>query len=114
MTPARYNFDLRKGSSFSRQITWSSSGALVNLSGFTAAMQLKSAIGDSTAVLSLTDEDGITLGGAAGTIDIVITAAQAATLTAGVEYVYDIELYNGTSTYPILEGRIFVEGEITT
>jgi hypothetical protein len=55
----------------------------------------------------------LTLGGAAGTIVITLTATQTAALTAG-NYVYDLELVSGAGVVTrLVQGNVTVTAEIT-
>jgi hypothetical protein len=102
----------REGETFSRTVTWSVNGAPVDLTGYTDAMQVRASYSSATAIISLTNGSGITLGGAAGTIQLSISAVTTAALTAGT-YVYDLELtYAGTVTR-LLEGQFVVTPEVT-
>lgn len=83
----------------------------VNLSGYGANMVIRECAEDSATLLTLTSGSGITLGGAAGTIDIEITATQASELTAG-DNVYEIELYQGYTYIAFATGKAKVYQEI--
>lgn len=82
-----------------------------DLTSYGATMVIRECANDSTALLTLTSGNGITLGGTAGTIDITITATQAANLTAG-ENVYEIELYQGYTYTGFATGKANVYQEI--
>lgn len=57
----------------------------VNITGASAKMQIRSKLGDTTALLTLTSPaGGIALGGAAGTVAVTISAAQTLGLAVGV------------------------------
>jgi hypothetical protein len=56
---------------------------LVDLTGYTAVLKIRVSPSSTTALLTLTQADGITLGGTAGTIAVAITAARAAALPVG-------------------------------
>jgi len=66
----------------------------------------------SAAVLSLTNGSGITLGGAAGTIVLGITATQTSAIAAG-KYFYDLELTSGSTVTRLLQGEFLLTAEIT-
>jgi len=102
----------KQGSTFTRTITWSQDGIPVNVTGYTAAMQVRSSYTSATAVVSLTSGAGITLGGTAGTIQITISAAATAGIPAG-NYVYDLELTSGGTVTRLLEGQFIVTPEVT-
>lgn len=112
MTPGRYNFICPQGSTFSKQITYSTNETPINLTGYTARMQVREKYTSTNAIVSLTSGNGITLGGSAGTITINISAATTTTLVAK-EYVYDLELVSGSTVTRILEGRFLVTPEVT-
>jgi len=82
----------------------------VDLSGFGANMVIRECAKDSASLLTLTAGDGITLG-ADGTIEIEMTATQAANLTAG-DNVYEIELVNGSDVIAFATGKAKVYEEI--
>jgi hypothetical protein len=85
----------------------------VNLTGYTARLQVRRTKTHPDTLVSLTDASGITLGAAAGTIAILIAAATTTTLPAGV-WVYDLELISGAGLVTrLLEGRFQVVGEVT-
>lgn len=91
-----------------------SSGNLIDLTGFTAKMQVRVNKADTTTILSLSTDSGggITLGGTAGTIKIHIKATQAETLTAGVYY-YDLILSSYSSALAEYLIKRLIEGTFT-
>lgn len=111
------NLTILKGSSLDITATWKSGGVAVNLTGYTAKMQVRARHGAADpALLTLTHLDGITLGGAAGTVRIQRTAAQTAALTFA-SGVYDLELIAAADppgTKRLLEGKVVVLPEVTT
>lgn len=110
----QYHIITDQGATFSRQLTWTdSNGAAVNLTGYSARMQLRTSVQNESVVLELTDTNGrISLGGAAGTITLTITAADMTTLTA-MKYVYDLELVNSTVVTRLVQGTFTVRPEVT-
>lgn len=114
MTPGKYNMVCPQGSSFSQELTYSINSVNVNLTGYTAHMQVREKHTSTTAVLSLnTSNSGITLGGAAGTITISISHNHTAELSPK-EYVYDLELVSPSSLVTrIIEGKFIVTPEVT-
>ena len=108
-----YNFIVKQGETFSKQITWNDeAGSPINLTGYTARMFLKRAVTDTTSLFDLTTINSrITLGGVAGTILLSISATDTATLTG--EYVYDLELVDGSAIKRLLQGRIKIDDEVT-
>lgn len=117
MPAGLYNILAEEGATFSRTITWrDSNNALVNLTGYTARMQVRATIGDTSAspLLSLTTENGrIALGGSAGTITLTVPFASM-NIPEG-QYVYDLEMVGpgGTVVTRLIQGSFIVAGEVT-
>lgn len=116
MAAGKYNFLCEQGATFSPSITWTLDDGTtpINLSGYSARMQVREEFDSTTYQISLTTENGrITLGGATGTIDLLITDEDTTLLTAGT-YKYDIELVSPLGTVVrLLKGNFKVDPEIT-
>lgn len=114
MPAGLYNITAEQGATFTRTITWNNSaGSPINLSGYTARMQVRSDYGSASPILTLTTENsGITLGGALGTIILSASATTTAALVAG-NYVYDLELVNGSVVTRLLQGGFVINAEVT-
>lgn len=110
-----YNITCQQGATFQRQLTWTDPARdAYNLTSYTARMQVRANTSSNTVIIELTTENSrITLGGAAGTVDLLIPAANTASLTAG-QYVYDLELVSGGGVVTrLLEGNFKVTAEVT-
>jgi hypothetical protein len=109
-----HNFICEQGATFSREITWlDSQGLPVNLTGYTARMQVRATASAASTIFSLTSPSGgIVLGDATGTITITIAATATAAAPAGC-YVYDLELVDGSTVYRLLQGDFTVDAEVT-
>jgi hypothetical protein len=103
-----------QGSTFTRVFTWQdSTGVPINLSMYTGRMQVRATIDNASTLLSLTTENGgIALGGAAGTITVTATATQTAAVAAGC-YVYDLEMVTGAVVTRLVQGQFTVDAEVT-
>lgn len=114
MNPGKYNFTIRQGASFSRVLTWKdAAGVAINLTGYTARMQIRAAVGSSTVILDLNTTNGrLTLGGVAGTITMALTAVETALLDWAVAP-YDLEMVTGATVTPLLEGYATLRKEVT-
>lgn len=114
MSAGTYHFSMEQGSTFTRSITYKDSNdTAIDLSGYTARMQLRKNIDDSTTLIELTTSNGrITLGGVAGTVTISISAADTAALNP-VEGVYDLELVTGDTVEKLLAGTFTIQREVT-
>ena len=76
-------------------------------------MQVRADYASATTTLSLTTENSrITLGGAAGTITLSVTATDMAALSSG-SFVYDLEMINGATVTRLVQGTFAVNAEVT-
>lgn len=109
-----YNITAEQGATFSRVLTWRDvANALINLTGYTARMQVRNDYASPATVLALTTENSrITLGGVAGTITLSVLASDMAAISAG-SYVYDLELVNGSAVTRLVQGTFAVNAEVT-
>ncbi len=112
--PAKHNFYVYRGATFSEQIEWKDeSGTPVNLTGFTARMHMRETLEAADPFLTLTTENGgITLGGGAGTIQLLASATQTTAIIA-TSGVYDLELVSGANVTRLLEGLVIISPEVT-
>ena len=103
-----------QGATFSRVFTWEDSAANpIDLTLYTARMQVRSTVESASTLLSLTTENGgISLGGIAGTITVTATATQTAAIAAGC-YVYDLEMVTGAVVTRLVQGSFTVDAEVT-
>lgn len=87
--------------------------APINLTGYTARMHIRRRLADVDTQLVLTTENGrLVLGGAAGTVRIVMLPVETAALLSGV---YDLELVapvTGVVTR-LMSGKVRVSAEVT-
>ena len=115
MSAATLDFNVEQGATFSHRLEWKDSREQpINLSGYTARMQVRAKKSSDTVLVELTTANGrISLGGAAGSIDLEIEAA----VTAGFDWtkgVYDLELESGTGFVTrLVEGSVSVVPEVT-
>ena len=109
-----YNMTMDQGATLSQQWTYKDSdGALIDLTGYTARMQVRDDFTTDATVLDLTTETGgLTLGGAAGTIDLLVSATASAAVGAR-QYVYDVELVTGSTVERLVMGTFTVRSEVT-
>jgi hypothetical protein len=115
-TPGVLDLNCYQGANFDYTLTWQSGGTAVNLTGYSARMQVRDSYDAGTAIVSLTNDTGITLGGTAGTIAIALTATQTAALdgTPNTQAIYDLELVSGAGYVTrLVEGRFYIYPEVT-
>jgi hypothetical protein len=116
MGAGRLDLVIEQGATFDKTVTWKdSSRAAKDLTAYTAAMQIRDTIDSTSTIASSTGGSPtitITLGGVAGTIQIVIAASVTADFTFDVA-VYDLELTTGTTVKRLLEGEVKLSKEVT-
>jgi hypothetical protein len=113
MSAATTNLIIDQGATWNITFTYKNTdGNPINLTGYTAALQLRTSYDAASASLSLTSGSGIVLGGTAGTIAVTATATQTGALTAG-EYVYDLEITSSSVVTRLVQGRITVTPQVT-
>jgi len=108
-----YNFTILQGQTTSFYMIWTNdSDAPVNLTGYTAKMQMRRTYDSATADFTFTHTSGITLTPLSGRIDILISDTQTSSMTD--EYVYDLELTSPIGGVTrILQGEITINQEVT-
>lgn len=112
LKPGWLDLDCYQGASFDYTLTYQLGGSAVNLTGYTARMQVRQTADSTATALSLATGSGITLGGTAGTILLEASATTTAALTSG-QFVYDLELVSGSYVTRLVEGNFVVHGEVT-
>lgn len=115
-SPGVLDLNCYQGASWDYSLTWQTGGSAVNLTGYSARMQVRDSYDGGSAVVSLTSGTGITLGGTAGTIGLELSATATAALdgTPNTQYVYDLELVSGAGYVTrLVEGRFYVFPEVT-
>lgn len=114
-TPAKLKFTIYQGATFRKRLTWTApSGTPIDLTGCTARMQVREEVESTTVLLSLTTEnDGIALGGALGTIDLYASDEDTSAFTWGAG-VWDLEIVHpGGEVTRLAQGSISVSPEVT-
>lgn len=112
----QYNIVADQGATFTRTVTWLDANSQpVDLTGYSARMQVRQRYVSTSTVLSLTSTPaaGITLGTTNGQITIQVSATSTAAVAAG-EYRYDLELVSGSGVVTrLLMGSFTVRAEVT-
>ena len=107
-TPGKLNITCYQGATFDKKLVWSIDGTPVDLTTYTAAMQVRK----THPTEEYTFEFGeITLNDE-GEILIKAAAEETANIPAR-EYVYDLELTNGETVTRLVEGVFLVTPEVT-
>jgi hypothetical protein len=114
MAATTYDILIEQGATYSQVITYKDNGVAVNLTGYTARMQVRATLESASTLVELTTENSrIALGGTAGTITLTIAAADTAALTSG-RGVYDLELVSGSGIVTrLLQGAVTISRNVT-
>jgi len=113
LKPGKLNLTMYQGASWDYELTWTAGGTAVNLTDYSARMQVRPSYDSSNILFSISDEAGITLGGTAGTIYLEASATQTAGVPRG-QYVYDLELESQAGQVTrLVEGLFEVSPEVT-
>lgn len=112
---ARYDLTIEQGATLSKSFTYqTSAGVAINLTGYTARMHIRETYSSVTTIATLTTENGgITITGATGTVAITMSATATSALATGLIGVYDLELISGTTVVRLIEGQVTVTPEVT-
>ena len=111
MAAGKHNFTLEQGSTFDREITVQENSQALNLTGYSARMQMRSTHDSSSIALTFTA--AIANPATNGKINLGATATATAAVEEGI-YVYDLEIESSAGTVTrILEGTITVTPEVT-
>lgn len=118
--PFKVPLKIYQGATFTKSLTWktapdeNAATTPVNLTGCTARMQIRAKLESTAPLLSLTTENGgISLGGTAGTVELLIDADDTTAITwkAGV---YDLEIvFAGGEVRRLMYGSVTVSPEVT-
>jgi hypothetical protein len=112
-----YNVVIDQGADWYLTVTYENPNSTpINITGYTAALQLRSQPSDTVAVLTLnTQNGGIAITGATGTVDCHATNVQTGAIDEG-SYFYDLEIYSNTNPSVItrlVQGQAVVSAEVT-
>ena len=107
---------VHQGSTFKRRFTWLVSNEPIDLTGWSARMDIRETADSTSPTVSATTTNGyISLGGDECTIDINIPASIMEDVPPG-RYVYDLELVSSSSppeVTAIVAGQFVVSAEVT-
>jgi hypothetical protein len=125
MAAGKYSFIIEQGATTNLNIQWTdSSGSAVDLTGYSARMQIRPGIEASDVYISLEsdlqpDGTGLNLSGSngetpvqSGSIGIYISAHSSSLLNFTEAY-YDLEMVNGIEVTRLLEGRVKLSKNVT-
>ena len=112
--PITWDAIIRQGDTFAPVITYTdSSGNPINVTGYKARLQCRSALDDDATVFSLTETAGITVGTTDGTFKPILSAATTAALPVGPLGRWQMVIESGARVVTTLfVGSPVVEGAI--
>jgi hypothetical protein len=111
----QYNFVIKQGATFDKTLTWyDSKGCPIDVTGYTAAMQLRDKPGGATLHLNLSSVNG---GIIVGTTDGIIRLFATDIATSALNFntaAYDLELKSPAGAVTrLLEGSVTLSREVT-
>ncbi len=115
MPALKHNITIEQGADDTLEVTWEDDdGEPIDLTGYTARMQVRRTHDNATKLLDLVSPTNITLGGVLGTVTVAWTSAATAALPAPVKAVYDLEVIDsGGVVTRLLEGIANITPEVT-
>lgn len=101
--------ELIRGATVSFGLVWGGQNSPLDVTGFTANLQVKAKATDASAAFEFKNANGrVTVGGVDGVISFSMTATDSAALTLG-EYVYALEVVDATSkNIAVMSGKLKV------
>jgi hypothetical protein len=113
MAAATHNVIIDQGADWRVDVVYKDpDGVPINLSNYTAQLQLRTSYEASSASLNLTSSSGITITANSGRLAIHATATQTNALAAG-DYVYDLEINLSGFITRLIQGRATVRPQVT-
>lgn len=120
MTTNQFDIELNAEATYVKQWIWTdpSTTLPINLTGYTAIMQIRWQYGDPAVQLSLTQVSGIVLGGTAGTVTLTITPLQTKNLSTTLfltRGLYDLFLTDSVGLVTKFAGGfVYVDTAVTS
>jgi len=109
-----HRISVERGTTFSRVLTWKIDDVLVDLTGYTAKMEVRKGE-DADVIVTLTTADSsIVLGGALGTITLSMSDTVTSALPRDLTAEYALELTSGGGEVTrLIDGSFVTDQEIT-
>lgn len=115
MAAASHDFTIEQGVTTSKSFVWKDSeGTVIDLTGYSARMQIRSSIDSTTTLLSATNANGqLVITAAQGKVTLTLTATETAALDFSTG-VYDLELVSNAGVVTrLVEGSVTLSKEVT-
>lgn len=111
-SPGVQDLTIYQGTSWSLNVKWRINEFDVDMSGWSARMQIRTDAASAEVVIELSTENGrISLTELPGWA--VLRLKPEDTRIASTRYAYDLVVDDGMSTFPLLRGRVSVKGGVT-
>lgn len=115
MAAASHDFTIEQGVTTAKSFVWKdSAGDVIDLTGYTARMQIRASLDATSTLLSATNANGqLVITAAQGKVTLTLTATETAALSFSTG-VYDLELVSsGGVVTRLVEGTITLSKEVT-
>ena len=114
MKPGRFNYAFVQGDTFTSKPAWKVNNSYVNVTGYTARMDVKIAPTSLSTIVELSSSNGrITVGNTDGVFTLSLSSAETAVLPVG-NYIYDLEVTSpGGDVYTLLSGGFTVNPQVS-
>ena len=108
MAAGRLDVTIEKGVDFEKTLTYlvGSTPSPFNFTGYTGLLQVRSQPGGTLYLTMSSANSKLQLGGALGTVLLLLDSTETATLNWAGRAYYDILIDNGTDSFRLLEGRV--------
>jgi len=111
--PGKYNFSIKQGSSFTKNLTWEDDdGVAINLTGYKGKMQIRRDYDDLIYLTLTTENSRIVITPAEGKIKLQLTKSDTQSLDFS-KAIYDLDIYNDDNLYTLIEGTVTLIPEVT-
>ena len=109
-----YNITMDQGAQWTLQVVYdNNNGTPIDLTGYTARMQVRPKFGSDNAVLTISSpSSGIVITPLTGTLNLTATTAQTGDIPGGF-YVYDLEITSGGVVTRLMQGSVTVRDQVT-
>lgn len=114
MKPGRYNYRIVQGDTFQNAPVWKINSLPVNVTDYTARMQIRRSATSDTSLIELTSENGgITVGTVDGSFTLYMSDTTTSALPTG-DFVYDLEITSPDAVVTtLLNGGFTVSPQVT-
>ena len=115
MAAATHDFIIEQGVTTSKAFIWKdSAGDVIDLTGYSARMQIRESLASNSTLLSATNANGqLVIAAADGKVTLTLTATETAALTF-TSGLYDLELVSSGGTVTrLVQGTVTLSKEIT-